>query len=83
VSEQGSGSARTVRLDAGGGNAFEGPLGPDGSFELSAPLPGGAGTQALSGRFTVSGSAVTLSGTGTVSSGDVTCNLTFAAERAP
>ncbi|HEX7132954.1 MAG TPA: DUF6777 domain-containing protein [Iamia sp.] len=81
VAVVGSGSERTVRFDAGAGNAFEGPLGEDGSFDLSAPLSNGQGTQTLTGRLVEGGGTVTVSGTATVDSGGLRCNLTFSGER--
>ena len=81
VDVEGTGAARTVHVDGGSGNLFEGPLGEDGSFDLSAPLPSGEGTQTLTGRFVAEGGAVTISGTGSVDSGDLLCNLDFTGER--
>jgi hypothetical protein len=67
-----------VRFDAGQGNVLEGRLGADGSFDLEAPLPSGEGRQTLIGRF---GGDGTISGSGTVDSGDIVCNLTFTGQR--
>ncbi|HYI61125.1 MAG TPA: DUF6777 domain-containing protein [Acidimicrobiales bacterium] len=83
VTVDGSGDDRTVRFDAGSGGVLEGPLGPDDSFDLSAPLPSGSGTQTLTGSFTVAGGTISISGSGTVDGGGVLCNLTFTGERFP
>jgi hypothetical protein len=85
VTTSGADPNRRVSLD-GGGVSYVGPLRPDNSFEATAPLLTGTGTDSFTGAFDLSATPVALIGLDTLTDtgpdfGNATCTFRLAGHK--